>query len=79
MNIDDLTIKRPEYEARNTLFIMNQNRLETKLDNLETKVDLLDNKINTLNTSMWKFVAITCLNFLLGGGALALAEFLIKR
>lgn len=76
---EDTTIRRTEYEARNTLFIMNQNRLESRLDNLDTKVDNLGNKVDNLNASIWKFIAITCLNFLLGGGAVALIEFLIKR
>lgn len=79
MTDDDLNIKRPEYEARNTLFIMNQNRLETRLDNLDTKVDNLSNKVDGINASIWKFIAITCINFLLGGGALALVEFLVTK
>lgn len=76
---DDDSIKRPEYEARNTLFIMNQNKLETRLDNLDTKVDNLNTKVDNLNASIWKFIAVTCINFILGGGAFGLIEFLVNR
>lgn len=76
---DDLIIKRPEYEARNALYVMNLSKLDNRLDNVEKKIDLVDEKVNQLNASWWKFVAITCINFILGGGVVGLVEFLIKR
>lgn len=79
----DDAILRQEYEARSAMISNDINKLETKIDNLnnkvETRFETLNNKVDSISTGWWKFVAITSINFILGGGLVATIEFFVNR
>jgi hypothetical protein len=65
-------ITRPEYEARNAI-------TNTDVARIEVKVDSLNSKVDSLRADSWKFVAVTCINFILGGSLVGVIQFLLAR
>ena len=84
-------ITRSEYEARHAELRTELIRLNTEHDShfkwvvaenekmrndVQTKFEILSGKVDAAGASLWKIVAIAILNFMLGGGLIALLNYL---
>ena len=84
-------ITRSEYEARHSELRTELIRLNTEHDShfkwvvsenekmrndVQTKFEILTSKIDAARVSAWKLVAISAINFMLGGGLIALLNYL---
>lgn len=84
-------ITRSEYEARHAELRTELIRLNTEHDShfqwvvtenekmrkdVQAKFDVLSAKVDAAGASLWKIVAIAILNFMLGGGLIALLNYL---
>ena len=84
-------ITRSEYEARHSELRAEVIRLSTEHDShfkwvvaenekmrndVQTKFDILTSKIDSARVSAWKLIAISALNFMLGGGLIAALNYL---
>lgn len=50
--------------------------MTTRFDTFDSKLDALDAKISAAQTSGWKLATISMINFVLGGGLVALLSYL---
>lgn len=73
-------ITRPEYEARQSEMRAELIRLATENNELrrdvQAKFDVLSAKMDTTSLGVWKMVAASVVNFMLGGGLVALLNYL---
>ena len=53
-----------------------RNDVQTKFDILATKIDLQAKSIDSAGVGVWKLVAASVINFMLGGGLIALLNYL---
>lgn len=83
-------ITRSEYEARHAELRTELIRLSTEHDgyfkwvvaendalkkDVQAKFEALSSKIDTARVSAWKLVAVSALNFMLGGGLIAVLSY----
>ena len=91
MSVNQDFITRSEYEARHAELRTEVIRLGTEHDNhfkwvvdenekmrkdVQAKFDILSAKIDSASVGMWKLVAASILNFMLGGGLIALLNYI---
>ena len=84
-------ITRSEYEARHSELRTELIRLGTEHDShfkwvvgenekmrndVQTKFDMLSAKLDTASVGVWKIVTASVINFMLGGGLIALLNYL---
>lgn len=73
-------ITRPEYEARQAEIRTDLARLASEAaadrKDIQTELKILSNKIDGAKVSAWKLVAISTINFMLGGGCIAFLNYL---
>lgn len=84
-------IQRSEYEARHSELRTELLRLSTEHDShfkwvvaendkmrtdVQLKFDVLSAKLDTASVGVWKIVTASVLNFMLGGGLIALLNYL---
>lgn len=80
MPVDTEYITRPEYEARQAE--MKSELVRISMDasadrkDVQAKFDILSNKIDGAKVSAWKLIAVSTVNFMIGGGLVAFLNYL---
>ncbi len=76
----DEYITRPEYEARQSEMKSEIVRIgmDASADrkDVQSKFDILSAKIDSARVSAWKLVAVSTVNFMIGGGLVAFLNYL---
>lgn len=72
-------ITRAEYEARHAElkieFLNLSSDVKSNQKEIQAKLEVLSEKLDTARVSSWKLIAVSALNFIMGGGLVAVLSY----